>query len=126
MSPSPSGRLAGPLVSASNWLSDDVLAVPRAGNISGPRPARPEHVDTIMDDLSEKTIPLLSHRARFIIVILGLTFLAIGAISSDAFVSPLQGRAAPELASTTWVNSNPLKLEDVRGKVVLLEFWTYG
>ncbi len=79
-----------------------------------------------MDNLSEKAIPLLSHRARFIIVILGLTFLAIGAISSDAFVSPLQGRAAPELASTTWVNSNPLKLEDVRGKVVLLEFWTYG
>ena len=47
-------------------------------------------------------------------------------ISGDAFVSPLQDRPAPELAETTWINSAPLKLKELRGKVVLLEFWTYG
>jgi len=47
-------------------------------------------------------------------------------ISVDAFVSPLQDRAAPELADTTWINSAPLKLKELRGRVVLLEFWTYG
>lgn len=38
----------------------------------------------------------------------------------------LIGESAPELANTVWVNSAPLKLGDLRGKVILLEFWTYG
>lgn len=34
---------------------------------------------------------------------------------------------APELLNTTWINSDgPVTLESVRGKVVLLEFWTFG
>ena len=36
------------------------------------------------------------------------------------------GAAAPEIASGGWVNSGPLSLEALRGKVVLVEFWTYG
>jgi hypothetical protein len=63
---------------------------------------------------------------RLIAVILILTFLGILMASGEAFVSPLQDRPAPELADTTWLNSNPLKLQGLRGKVVLLEFWTYG
>ncbi len=68
----------------------------------------------------------MSRRAGFIAVILSLTFLGILIASSEAFVSPLQDRPAPELADTTWLNSNPLKLQGLRGKVVLIEFWTYG
>ncbi len=35
--------------------------------------------------------------------------------------------AAPELAGITgWLNSDPLTLEQLRGKVVLLDFWTYS
>jgi thiol-disulfide isomerase/thioredoxin len=34
--------------------------------------------------------------------------------------------AAPELSGGTWLNSAPLKLGDLRGKVVLVEFWTFG
>jgi hypothetical protein len=68
----------------------------------------------------------MSQRRQPISVILGLILLSIPAISGDAFVSSLQDRPAPELANTTWINSNPLKLQDLRGKVVLLEFWTYG
>lgn len=35
--------------------------------------------------------------------------------------------AAPELTNQTWLNSDgPLRLADLRGKVVLLEMWTFG
>ncbi|MEZ4622182.1 MAG: hypothetical protein R2867_42665 [Caldilineaceae bacterium] len=34
--------------------------------------------------------------------------------------------AAPELHNETWFNSTPLKLAELRGKVVMVEFWTYG
>ena len=35
------------------------------------------------------------------------------------------GMAAPELEPTDWVNSQPFRLADVRGRVTLVEFWTY-
>ena len=34
--------------------------------------------------------------------------------------------AAPELEADAWLNSEPLSLADLRGKVVIIEFWTYG
>jgi thiol-disulfide isomerase/thioredoxin len=38
----------------------------------------------------------------------------------------LEGKAAPEIAGVVgWKNSAPLKLADLRGKCVLLEFWGY-
>jgi hypothetical protein len=34
---------------------------------------------------------------------------------------------APELANTTWLNvDSPLRLADLRGKVVLIDMWTFG
>jgi hypothetical protein len=36
------------------------------------------------------------------------------------------GTAAPEIAAENWINSNPLAIADLKGRVVLLEFWTYG
>lgn len=34
---------------------------------------------------------------------------------------------APELKNEVWLNTeHPLRLEDLRGKVVLLEMWTFG
>lgn len=32
----------------------------------------------------------------------------------------------PELTNETWFNSEPLQLADLRGQVVIVEFWTYG
>ena len=36
------------------------------------------------------------------------------------------GKPAPEISGQTWLNSQPLTMTDLRGKVVLLEFWTFG
>ncbi len=34
---------------------------------------------------------------------------------------------APELDSSTWLNTDqPLKLADLRGRVVLIDMWTFG
>jgi peptide-methionine (R)-S-oxide reductase len=33
---------------------------------------------------------------------------------------------APELATGTWINSEPLTLQSLRGRVVLIEFWTFA
>ena len=79
-----------------------------------------------MNHLTVRAFPHKPRPGQLLTVALGLIVLGIMAISVDAFVSPLQDRPAPELASTTWMNSEPLKLQELRGKVVLLEFWTYG
>ena len=35
--------------------------------------------------------------------------------------------AAPELKDIEeWINTKPLQLKDLRGKVVVLHFWTFG
>jgi hypothetical protein len=35
--------------------------------------------------------------------------------------------AAPELQGIeAWINSKPLTLKDLRGRVVVLHFWTFG
>ena len=33
---------------------------------------------------------------------------------------------APDIVSANWLNSQPLTSADLRGRVVLVEFWTFG
>jgi hypothetical protein len=35
-------------------------------------------------------------------------------------------RPAPEIGGGPWINSPPLAPEALRGRVVYVEFWTYG
>lgn len=45
--------------------------------------------------------------------------------TSDEYESS-ESTTAPALAHGDWINSEPLSLEDLRGRVVLVEFWTFG
>lgn len=46
--------------------------------------------------------------------------------SGQTTVAPFPGFSAPELeAIHAWINTGPLTLSDLRGKVVLVDFWTY-
>ena len=36
------------------------------------------------------------------------------------------GQPAPEITGERWINSEPLSLAKLRGRVVFVEFWTYG
>jgi hypothetical protein len=36
------------------------------------------------------------------------------------------GTPAPELAAGPWLNSPPLKLKEQRGKVVMIDMWTFS
>ena len=36
------------------------------------------------------------------------------------------GQPAPEITGSPWLNSAPLTLAGLRGRVVFVEFWTYG
>ncbi len=38
---------------------------------------------------------------------------------------PVEGRLAPFERATGWLNSEPLTPEGLRGRVVLVDFWTY-
>lgn len=37
-----------------------------------------------------------------------------------------QNGVAPDFAAGQWINSKPLKLAELRGRVVLVDFWTFG
>jgi peptide-methionine (R)-S-oxide reductase len=47
-------------------------------------------------------------------------------ISGSAPVNRSDARLAPEFATGTWINSEPLTLKALRGRVVLVDFWTFG
>jgi peptide-methionine (R)-S-oxide reductase len=44
----------------------------------------------------------------------------------DNLAAPGESPLAPEFAPGTWINSEPLTLKALRGRVVLIEFWTFG
>jgi thiol-disulfide isomerase/thioredoxin len=56
----------------------------------------------------------------------GLTKLVLSPFRSNVEYKESESAAAPALATGDWINSEPLKLEGLRGRVVLIEFWTFG
>ena len=56
----------------------------------------------------------------------GLTKVLLAPFGSSAEYKSSASAIAPELATGDWINSEPLKLNDLRGRVVLVEFWTFG
>jgi thiol-disulfide isomerase/thioredoxin len=45
---------------------------------------------------------------------------------SSAEYKSSESATAPELATGEWINSKPLALNDLRGHVVVIDFWTFG
>jgi thiol-disulfide isomerase/thioredoxin len=59
------------------------------------------------------------------LVVVGLA-VACGAASARSEPGGDVGNRAPEFQGiANWINSEPLTMEDLRGKVVLIDFWTY-
>ncbi len=60
--------------------------------------------------------------------------LAVAAVASAVLWAPgteaqrgaRVGQPAPEITGGPWLNSEPLSLAGLRGRVVFVEFWTYG
>jgi len=44
----------------------------------------------------------------------------------DVLIAGRDAHLAPQIASGEWINSEPVKLEALRGRVVLVDFWTFG
>ena len=43
----------------------------------------------------------------------------------DTDLLPVEGHLPPFTGATGWLNSEPLTAEELRGRVVLVDFWTY-
>jgi len=64
---------------------------------------------------------------RIRVLALGVGMLLAGAGPGEAAgTRVVVGQAAPEVTGGPWINSEPLSLAGLRGRVVLVEFWTYG
>jgi len=62
------------------------------------------------------------------VVSMGITRLTSGGpmISARAVTEETKAATAPEIASGQWINSEPLTLKSLHGRVVLLDFWTFA
>jgi thiol-disulfide isomerase/thioredoxin len=56
----------------------------------------------------------------------GLTKLIRSSFGISTEYKSSEAALATELAAGEWINSAPLKLNNLRGRVVLIEFWTFG
>ncbi len=66
---------------------------------------------------------MIRRMAAATLLAIGLTGWGVGPAAGQA---RLVGQAAPEISGGPWINSPPLTLAALRGRVVLVEFWTYG
>lgn len=66
----------------------------------------------------------MKSRLLKIAAVAGLAILAAGFFHARGSGVGL-GSLAPELRAGPWLNSEPLKLKDLRGKVILINMWTF-
>ena len=72
----------------------------------------------------ERNARVMPRRLSLLLVLLPA---AVGLATAPAAGQALRlGAPAPEVAGERWINSEPLTTQGLRGRVVLVEFWTYG
>src|SRR6266404_488508 len=52
--------------------------------------------------------------------------LSIDGLKTDMLIPASSAPVAPAFVEGKWINSDPLTLERLRGRVVLVEFWTFA
>jgi hypothetical protein len=76
------------------------------------------------DTMTEKKSSVGRPRVAWVLLLLvaGLAALPapVGAVSLRV------GDRAPEITGERWINSPPLSIAGLRGRVVFIEFWTFG
>lgn len=60
------------------------------------------------------------------VIVAGVALFTIIGLGMPITMEAHVGRPAPEILNDTWLNSQPLRLADLKGQVVLVEFWTFG
>jgi len=66
----------------------------------------------------------MREKGRWLIAAVALAAVAVGWTHTGRGAP--RGLRAPELRAERWINSSPLTLSQLRGKVVAVEFWTFG
>jgi thiol-disulfide isomerase/thioredoxin len=68
-------------------------------------------------------------RGPFGVISVGISRLSGGGqsmIPAQTLLTETKAPLAPEISSGEWINSEPLTLQTLRGRVVLIEFWTFA
>lgn len=67
-------------------------------------------------------------RRPLAVVSYGISRLTSGGhmVSSQSVTEETKAPAAPEIADGMWINSEPLTVKSLNGRVVLIEFWTFA
>lgn len=68
----------------------------------------------------------LTTDAQAVSTLAALTNGSVEGNSRDVLIPARKAAAAPAFEKGTWINTEPLELKELRGRVVLVEFWTYG
>ena len=72
----------------------------------------------------ERRAPLFA--SRLVSTATGAAMFDGSSFKRDTVLDAKDAPQAPAFAQGTWINSEPLKLEDLRGRVVVIDFWTFG
>jgi len=76
------------------------------------------------DKAMEKKLVAVRRRASlFLVALLAAAGFVAGPVAGQAL---RLGAAAPDVAGERWINSEPLTTASLHGRVVLVEFWTFG
>ena len=86
-------------------------SIPVAGGTTQEQPSIPVAGGTTQEQTSVPPAPLATKSAT---------------ANADRMVGGAVGNLAPEFGGIeAWINGGPLTMEELRGRVVLIDFWTY-